>query len=496
MLRQGLGALVLLLVCAAPASAATITVTTTADDGPGSLRAALATANAAGSATTVVVPAGRYVVGDQLEVTGTDVTVRGAGARTTVLDGGDEGRVLAVPPGASAVVEDLAITRGAESGATGGGIASAGTLVLRRTAVLDNFAGAPGGGVFNSGVLRVERSTIAGNTGDDGGGIHNRGTLDVVASTIAGNRTIGTPSPGNPTPARGGGLYHDTGATTRIVSTTVADNRAGYGLGGNVAGDAGTVQASSSLVVGGVPDDCASTTLTALSTVFTTSAGCGGGTALASFALGALADNGGPTDTLALAAPSPAIDAGTCDGGTDQRGRPQAGAACDVGAYELQPVRTTQLLPAPVAPTVVPVPVPVPAPAPAAASSPAVVAPLRSLRLRPARFRVARGTGVTVTAARAGRVRFTVQRLTPGRRVANRCVRAVGTNRARAGCTRRVAVTGSFVRDVRAGANRFAWKGRLGVRALRPGRYELVAVVLDGTRRSTSRRASFTVTIH
>jgi hypothetical protein len=53
--------------------------------------------------------------------------------------------------------------------------------------------------------------------------------------------------------------------------------------------------------------------------------------------LGSLADNGGPTETHALAPGSPAIDAadtGTCPA-TDQRGvaRPQ-GAACDVGSFE------------------------------------------------------------------------------------------------------------------------------------------------------------------
>jgi hypothetical protein len=56
--------------------------------------------------------------------------------------------------------------------------------------------------------------------------------------------------------------------------------------------------------------------------------------------LGALQNNGGETDTLALQPGSPSIDAGTNDGcpATDQRGvsRPQ-GSACDIGAFELVP---------------------------------------------------------------------------------------------------------------------------------------------------------------
>ncbi len=57
--------------------------------------------------------------------------------------------------------------------------------------------------------------------------------------------------------------------------------------------------------------------------------------------LGTLASNGGPTQTMALPAGSPAVDAipsatSGCTGTTDQRGttRPQ-GSGCDVGAYEL-----------------------------------------------------------------------------------------------------------------------------------------------------------------
>lgn len=62
--------------------------------------------------------------------------------------------------------------------------------------------------------------------------------------------------------------------------------------------------------------------------------------------LGPLAGNGGPTETFALLPGSPAIDAGSCPGTTqDQRGAPRpiddpatpnADDACDVGPYEKQ----------------------------------------------------------------------------------------------------------------------------------------------------------------
>ena len=56
--------------------------------------------------------------------------------------------------------------------------------------------------------------------------------------------------------------------------------------------------------------------------------------------LGALADNGGPTQTLALLPGSPAIDTGNNVAGlaTDQRGAgfPRVmGSSADIGAYEV-----------------------------------------------------------------------------------------------------------------------------------------------------------------
>ena len=67
--------------------------------------------------------------------------------------------------------------------------------------------------------------------------------------------------------------------------------------------------------------------------------------------LGPLADNGGPTKTMALSPASPAIDAGSAFGlETDQRGLPRpvdfpsllnAGDGSDIGAFEVEPPDTT-----------------------------------------------------------------------------------------------------------------------------------------------------------
>ena len=114
---------------------------------------------------------------------------------------------------------------------------------------------------------------------------------------------------------------------------------------------------------------------------------------------------------------------------------------------------------------------------------------LRALRVR------SRGARVTVsyTLSEAGRVRFTVERVLPGRRRGRRCLPARRAPRGRR-CTRQVQVRGSLGRAGRSGANSFRFVGRFAGRALRPGRYVLVATPLapDG-RPGAARRASFSM---
>jgi hypothetical protein len=105
---------------------------------------------------------------------------------------------------------------------------------------------------------------------------------------------------------------------------------------------------------------------------------------------------------------------------------------------------------------------------------------LAGLALRPARFaasRRGRGTRVSFRLSEAGRVRFRVERELPGRRRGGRCVAPRRAPRGRA-CTRRARVRGSFEHDGRAGANTLRFRGRVAGRALRPGRYVLVATPL------------------
>ncbi|HKP21834.1 MAG TPA: hypothetical protein VJT68_09970, partial [Thermoleophilaceae bacterium] len=83
--------------------------------------------------------------------------------------------------------------------------------------------------------------------------------------------------------------------------------------------------------------------------------------------------------------------------------------------------------------------------------------------------------------------------LTTGRRRAGKCVPPRRAPRGRA-CTRAVPVRGGFRHAGKAGANSFTFTGRVGGRALSPGRYRLTAtpVGADGLA-GAPRQAQFRV---
>jgi hypothetical protein len=259
----------------------------------------------------------------------------------------------------------------------GAGIVNSGSVTVDRSTISGNHTGVEGGsGILNhtGGDLVVTDSTISGNGSDlegDGGGIANFGTASVAGSTLSGNRTGGS--------ASGGGIYN--GGTLTVTNSTLAANHAD--VGGGAICNAATATVSSTTISGndangapaglgggGIRSGCgfgqAATGPTSISSTIlagnangncsgaiadggyniSSDAGCAfsASTSLASTdpMLGPLADNGGPTQTMALLAGSPAVNkipAGVNGCGTtlarDQRGvaRP-VGPGCDVGAYE------------------------------------------------------------------------------------------------------------------------------------------------------------------
>jgi hypothetical protein len=104
------------------------------------------------------------------------------------------------------------------------------------------------------------------------------------------------------------------------------------------------------------------------------------------------------------------------------------------------------------------------------------------------------GTRLSFSASEASAVRFTVRRRTKGRRVAGRCRVETKVNRTRTACVRWVGVTGAFTVSATAGANAFAFRGRIGGRTLKPGRYRLNGRATDAAgNRSAVTRTQFRI---
>jgi len=367
------------------AGAATFNVNSTADVAtPGgctmvptcSLRDAVgATSASADPENRIEVPAGNYVLSSAEELNlagGGTVTIHGAGARSTVVNAGGDTRVLKLS-GPDVVLEGLTITGGVagmeltEFAGDGGGIlvVDSENVTLSGVAVVGNSAILNGGGIAAppesavSTAVTVVGSTIANNKVGGGlaegmgGGLYTLGDVTIINSTVVGN------SVENPGLNMGGGILagidpaSPEGTKATLVNATIAGNSVPVGgVGGGFTIDNPTAGVTTTFAVtntilagntaGGAPADCGTV-------VTVTSANNIGGDASCMFTdpgskqntnplLGPLADNGGQTDTMALTAGSPAIDAGTNTGcpPTDQRGvpRPQ-GSTCDIGAYEL-----------------------------------------------------------------------------------------------------------------------------------------------------------------
>ena len=240
-------------------------------------------------------------------------------ASATIDDAMFSGNV-ATNGGAISSPADLTVRDSTFSGnsasSIGGAVRSTGYLSLSRSTITDNSAGVYGGGLDSRGGLAIEDSTFSANTaGTAGGGVHQHQQFPVIlGSTLWGNT--------------GGALYL-TGGSVPVMRRSLLGDSSGAGDCINGGADLGQID----------------------STNIATDASCGSAqvATVGEINLGALADNGGTTQTHFPGAGSVLVDAATgctsTGSGIDQRNQARgvdadglANSDCDVGAVEVQNV--------------------------------------------------------------------------------------------------------------------------------------------------------------
>jgi len=179
--------------------------------------AAPAAVDLGAEAGTLNLCAGTFFV--SLSSSAPSLTIRGTGAKTTILSGGKVLRVLTmVPDGAVLDVAGVAFQDGIDD--DGGAIAGDGTLTLANTAFVGNKADAVapsgwGGAVLWIGVATVHDSTFDGNAAATAGGaLGVQGALTLRDSTFSNNISTA-----------GGGVAAINGAVS-IESSDLHGNRA------------------------------------------------------------------------------------------------------------------------------------------------------------------------------------------------------------------------------------------------------------------------------
>lgn len=202
------------------------------------LRAAVQEANALAGTDTITLPAGTYTLnllgaGENAAATGDldvtqDLTITGAGAGTTVIDGANADRVVETHGLVYVTLEHLTIRNGNPgAGADGGGVRvnTSGRLTLTDVVITQNQA-RYGGGIYSMGSVTGSDSTVSLNSGQ---GIHNNGgSLTLTNVQVLNNTGWGVYNYGGPLSFNGGRVDGNQGGVynAEYIGTSTLSNLA------------------------------------------------------------------------------------------------------------------------------------------------------------------------------------------------------------------------------------------------------------------------------
>jgi hypothetical protein len=306
---------------------------------------------ASGTDLIIFAVTGTIFIDEPLQITNGSLTISGPlfgcsgpGPCGITIDGGGTVQIILADPTTSVFLNELTLADGfappASSG--GGAIFANGTdLEINNCLLVNNKSAGPTTPDF----------------GGLGGAIFGKaGTIEIVNSTLANNTAVKS----SPAGSEGGAIF-SLGAALKITNSTISGNKEDFGaIVPGVASLKGTIIANND------DSNCIVNSPTDLGFNIEDDASCGFNPAISKNntnplldPLG-LANNGGPTETIALQAMSPALDlipVASCTDQqaipqpleTDQRlfGRPDPANlnACDSGAYEVGAVAPIVLAP-------------------------------------------------------------------------------------------------------------------------------------------------------
>ena len=338
---------------------ATFTVTNINDSGAGSLRQAIADANAATDTDSIVFDAsfstpkqislfsGELLVSENVTITGP-----GAGLLTVTNQDGRAFNVNNAGTQIDVTISGLSIT-GCSASAAGSAIQfNNEKLTLDSIVVAGNTTSSGGGAISAStagSILNVLNSAIVNNKSTGAGGGFNIASLTSGNTFLMRNSTVS----GNSSSALGGGIYHsNTSALTTfsIFNSTITNNTATGGGGLRATSNAATVTLNSTIISGNAgpaaSPDILSFKVNSTNSAIGNATGWTVGTSTNDVPIGAvlnllaLSGNGGGTFTHGIGSTaSPLVNAGLNPNGetNDQRGAgfPRAVGTIDIGAFEL-----------------------------------------------------------------------------------------------------------------------------------------------------------------